>query len=315
MDILTHTLSGLAAGALVAGFYNNRGGEPKGPARKRSGDGAVCDTPAGAINGLIGSTNARCSRRYISSTYICSTYTCSAATIAAGGLGGALPDIDAISLWSRFDATIGNFFGLSHSGTVIYSGKFWYSHHGFFHSLAAALLIAAIIISADYLIRVRRRSATFGGYIRRRQPAIIGFVSGFVIHLLEDMATPASAWGGVRFFWPLKTYLGGTGDIWWWNNYDIFLIAAGVFVVCVIVLVLRRFMRFGAKCLIAAVFASGCILCAVQIKSRDCDYAFTGHTDKYNTFETASKRQQREILGNKVYNAMEWLDRKLPIYF
>ena len=26
-----------------------------------------------------------------------------------GGLGGALPDFDAISLWSRFDATIGSF--------------------------------------------------------------------------------------------------------------------------------------------------------------------------------------------------------------
>jgi membrane-bound metal-dependent hydrolase YbcI (DUF457 family) len=266
MDILTHIVSGMAAGSVVAGFSKRKG------------------------------------------------FAAGAATIAAAGIGGALPDLDAISLWSKFDATIGKFLHLSHPGAVIYSGKFWYSHHGFLHSLIAAVLIATVCATVGALLRTNSR----GGRRRSggtRTAVWVGLVSGFVIHLLEDMPTPASTWGGVRLFWPLKSYVGGTGEIWWWNNYDLFLIAAGVFIFGVILLIFRNLMRDRAKYLIAAVFACGCTLALVQIHSRDNDYAYTGHTDRYEQFEAASKKQQREILGEPLYRAMERLDRTLPVLF
>ncbi|WP_295935889.1 metal-dependent hydrolase [uncultured Alistipes sp.] len=265
MDILTHTLSGLAVGTVVAGFSKK---------------------------GVVGKT----------------------AIITAAGIGGALPDVDAVSLWSGFDATIGRFFHLSHPGSVIYSGKFWYSHHGFFHSLFAAVLFAAVAAVIGYLIS-GRRSGGFRSYVTAQWAVLTGFVSGFVFHLLEDMPTPASVWGGVRFLWPSDSYIGGTGDIWWWNNYDLFLIAVGVFLIGVLLLLAKRFIRFGVKYIIATIFLLGCGLGLVQINSRDCDYAYTGHTGRYQEFEAASKKQQREILGDNLYGAMEWLDRKLPIHF
>jgi membrane-bound metal-dependent hydrolase YbcI (DUF457 family) len=267
MDLLTHIVSGLATGTVVAGFS------------KKTGAAAH------------------------------------AAIVVAAGLGGALPDLDAISLWSKFDETIGKLLHLNHSGAVIYSGKFWYSHHGFLHSIAAALLIAFGIAAFGFLLRARKRGIGFREYLGQRSSALTGFTAGFMIHLLGDMPTPASNWGGVRLLWPLKTYVGGTGDIWWWNNYDLFLIACGTFATGAILLMAGRPARFHARYPIAAAFALGCVLSLVQIHSRDIDYAYTGNTDRYRQFEEASKRQQREILGERLYAGMEWFDRKLPILF
>jgi membrane-bound metal-dependent hydrolase YbcI (DUF457 family) len=238
-----------------------------------------------------------------------------AAIVAAAGAGGALPDLDAISLWSKFDATIGKLLHLDHSGAVIYAGKFWYSHHGFLHSIAAALLIACGIAAIGFLPRARARGVGFRRYLGRLTPVSAGFAAGFVIHLLGDMPTPASDWGGVRLLWPLKTYVGGTGEIWWWNNYDLFLIACGTFAVGAALLILGRSARFRAPYAIAAAFALAGALSLVQIHSREVDYAYTGNTNRYRQFEEASKRQQREILGERLYTAMEWFDRKLPILF
>jgi hypothetical protein len=39
-------------------------------------------------------------------------------------------------------SSFGQWFNLSHSGRVIYGEKFWYSHHAFFHSIVASLLLA-----------------------------------------------------------------------------------------------------------------------------------------------------------------------------
>ena len=269
MDILTHTLSGLAAGTVAAGFSR------RGPAAK-------------------------------------------IAIVAVSGLGGALPDLDAVSLWSGFDSTIGRFFDLTNPGADIYSGKLWYSHHGFLHSLAAGAMFALLVGLVAYLIGRRRRvpgQKGFAANLRGNIPLLAGAMAGFTIHLLEDMPTPASTWGGARLFWPLKTYIGGTGDIWWWNNYDLFLIALGVFVVCAILLLTQRFIRLDVRRVIIAAFALGCVISVVQIHNRDVDYAYTGHTDKYGQFEAASKEQQREILGDRLFRAMEWLDNRLPVHF
>ena len=137
-----------------------------------------------------------------------------------------MPDIDAISLWSGFDSTFGYLFGLDASGREIYSGKFWFSHHNFFHSIAAGLMFSGLIFLLLHYIANRKSKImkTMKENLAPNFLYIITFFSGFIVHLLEDMPTPASAWGGVNLFWPFDGFVGGFGCIWWWNNYDIFLI-------------------------------------------------------------------------------------------
>ena len=54
--------------------------------------------------------------------------------LLVGTFSATLPDIDAISMWSRFNSTIGALFNLPYSGKEIYGMKLWYSPHAFFHS-------------------------------------------------------------------------------------------------------------------------------------------------------------------------------------
>ncbi|WP_289055816.1 metal-dependent hydrolase [Carboxylicivirga marina] len=269
MDILTHTISGLAAGTLVAGF---------------------CKAP----------------------------YSKQLLIIAIGGLAGALPDVDAISLWSGFDATFGKLFDLTHSGREIYSAKFWYSHHGFMHSISAALIISTIAGVIAYLNNTRFKQFRLTAFIKHfkvNRFMHLAFILGFLIHLLEDMPTPASNWGGVNLFWPSETYIGGFGHIWWWNNYDIFLIVCGVFLLNFLLLALRFINNHVKNIVIAGVFCMGLMLSVVQVGSRDFDFAYSGSTNSYHAFEAKSKALQKEILGEDIYNSMVTFDNLLSIYF
>ncbi|MDH6304872.1 inner membrane protein [Parabacteroides sp. PF5-5] len=217
------------------------------------------------------------------------------ATLCLSALGSALPDIDAISLWSGFDATIGRIFNLAHPGKDIYSAKLWYSHHGFMHSLLAALAIAFIL----------------GLIFRKKWLLPLGFFFGFVIHLLEDMITPAGSWGGVRLFFPSETYIGGTGNIWWWNNYDIFLVISFV---SLIILALQLFLRFDRKNVrrIGTItFFIGFLIVTLLVETRT--YNFNGKP--YQTCEDKSKEIQQKRLPRSLYRAMESLDKALPFYF
>lgn len=262
MDILTHTLSGLAVGTVMAG---------------RS----------------AGSWQTKLS------------------IILFSGFGGALPDIDAISMWSKFDATFGRLFGLEHSGKIIYSAKFWYSHHGFMHSLFAAVLFAAIIGCLFWLFSKRERNSSLLNVFRNKTLLLIGFVSGFIIHLVQDMITPASLWGGVRFFFPSTMYIGGTGDIWWWNNYNLFLVVAAVLLLnCCLLLILWKYKDWLRKCT-AGILLIGCLCFVWQVMS--IQYNF--NNKEYADCEQRSKEIQKEILGEKVYHKMEKLDDFLIIHF
>ncbi len=267
MDILTHTLSGIAVGIVVSGF-STRGFKDK-----------------------------------LKITMI-------------SGLGGALPDIDAISLWQGFDSTIGTFFHLAKPGKEIYSAKLWYSHHAFFHSIIAAIMFSVIIGLLLYGAEcVSEKCNNWVESIKKNRLLLIGFTGGFLIHLTEDLPTPASTWGGIRLFWPLKTYIGGTGDIWWWNNYDIFLIVAGVLSINLLLSFVKLFVRFNFRKVSIAVFLAGFILVFVQVKTRDFSFAYSGHATKYYEFESKSKQIQKEILGDKLYGIMESFDNKMGIYF
>ncbi|MDR1866359.1 MAG: metal-dependent hydrolase [Bacteroidales bacterium] len=270
MDILTHTVSGLAAGSVLANM-------------------TPADVPV-------------CKKWRI---------------MIAGAVGGAFPDMDAISLWSRFDATIGRWFGLEHSGSVIYSGKFWYSHHAFFHSVVAALAVGWLAVCLPSVLRrMTRRKTSFGLFPKSCKPVYFGFVAGWLAHLLGDCITPASTWGGVRMFWPLPVYVGGWGNVWWWNNYDLFLIITLCFLLN---LAWMTATAPSGKRRIRAVPAAIALITflwlAVQVKSRQTDYAYEGHATRYRQLEEASKKEQQRILGTGMYRWMEKLDNKLPFYF
>ncbi|MCC8153922.1 MAG: metal-dependent hydrolase [Tannerellaceae bacterium] len=233
-----------------------------------------------------------------------------AAIVLAGAFGGMLPDIDAISMWSRFDSTFGKWFGLADPGKVIYSAKYWYSHHGFMHSLFAAGLFTGILFLFLWGSPV----------VRKRQftpvKPVYGWVSlafwgGFVFHLLEDMITPASAWGGVRFFYPSSVYTGGTGQIWWWNNYDIFLIVCLVFFLTLLLLVLKPFFRKRVVVWGWILFLIGFIVITYQVKTRNFDF----NRAAYGVSEDKSKEIQKQILPASVYHSMEKLDRWLILHF
>lgn len=269
MNILTHTLSGVAVGTVVASF-------------SKSG--------------------------FANKTKI----------ILFSGFAGALPDIDAISLWSQFDSTIGEFFHLSTKGKDIYSAKFWYSHHGFMHSLFAGMLFAFFASLANYIIDIifkKQKNFNLISSINDNKLIPIGFFLGFIIHLIEDMPTPASSWGGVNFFWPSRSYIGGTGDIWWWNNYDIFLIVLCVIVLNLFFMIISKFVSFSLKKATIIVFLLGFSSIFYQIKTRDFDFAYLGYLKNFQEYESKSKELQRDILGKKLYAIMEKFDNKLRIYF
>ena len=269
MDILTHTLSGVAIGTVISSFSKN---------------------------GL---------KEKIS-------------IIGLGGFGSLLPDCDAISLWSGFDKTFGRLFSLEHTGREIYASKFWYSHHGFFHSIAAGLLIGLIIGLVIYLFSSRFKNIHFKNLInfyKNQLLVLLSFVSGYIIHLLEDMPTPASVWGGVNFFGPFDIYTGGTGEIWWWNNYDIFLIVLSVVLLNFLVLIFKRFIKIDTKILTLAFFILGLSFSIIQIKSREISFNYVGDTPKFQYYEAKSKEIQQQLLGKNIYNIMVKFDNKVKLNF
>jgi len=269
MDIVTHILSGIAVGTVIASF------SAKGTKVKLK-------------------------------------------VIGFSGFGGAFPDFDAISLWSGFDKTFGKLFGLNDSGKTIYFSKYWYSHHGFFHSIFASLIFALTIGLILYLIQSRignKGKETIQDSFKNNSLILIGFIAGFILHLLEDMPTPGCVWGGVRLLWPLRPYVGGTGEIWWWNNYDIFIIVFGLIIINGLVLSMQRYISFDKKKLTVMFFLIGLTLCIVQIKRRSYDFNYVGQTSKFQQYEQKSKDIQQKILGGKLYGLMVSFDKKIRVNF
>lgn len=236
------------------------------------------------------------------------------AIIGAGALGGGLPDLDAISMWSKFDATFGRLFHLSHTGREIYSAKFWYSHHAFMHSLAASVLFALLLLVTVYFINRRFNQlsqADFVLFLKKNRIVAAAFVSGYFLHLICDMPTPASSWGGVNLFFPLDSYVGGWGKIWWWNNYDLFLIISLVIVVNFILLAISMLSKYRFKYLPCILFLIVTIAVIIQINTRKFDF----NSAPYQSCETRSKEIQEKILGRPLYEKMKKLDSTIPLHF
>ena len=266
MDIISHTLTGIAVGTVSATISNNSWKD----------------------KGLI---------------------------ILVGGLGGALPDFDAISLWSKFDSTIGSFLGLSHSGKEIYFGKYWYSHHAALHSLIAPIFLILLVTIIKVSFRREFKGFKILERLTQNRFLTLAFFFGFLFHLLEDMPTPSSVWGGVNLLFPSSKYIGGFGNIWWWNNYDLVLIIFFVITINLLVnLIPTRYYKIKVRSSLS-IFLVGLLLFLIQINTRPVDFSYNGHTTNYDKFESQSKNIQREILGEKLYQIMTDIDNKIPLNF
>ena len=227
--------------------------------------------------------------------------------VLAGSIGGCLPDLDAISLWSGFDHYIGSVLSLP-SGREIYFGKFWYSHHSFMHSLVG--LFSFILTFSLFIILRRSDQIKISSY---HLFWLISFSSGYLLHLVEDLPTPSGSWGGINLFWPLSKYYGGTGEIWWWNNYDIFLIIIAVYLINAGIILFGKDHIKGKikRSLPLLVFICGLFLSLYQIKSRNFDFNASSFEDK----EQISLEKQRQILGNRLFGLMYRLDSAVPVNF
>lgn len=221
-----------------------------------------------------------------------------------GGFVAAFPDIDAITMWSKWDAV----FGTAQKGGDIYSDDHWYSHHGFFHSILAGLLLVFLI----FLVQKISSKKNF----ESKHYAMLGFLFlGYIAHLLEDMPTPHSVWGGVQLFFPSDMYVGGLGKIWWWNNYDIFLILVSIIIFNVIwshVPFVKDRYRKTVHVLMTCILMG---LIVHQMNTRMFSYAYTGNTNRYMSYERQSLEEQERILPSFLFKLMTELDKKIPLAF
>lgn len=231
------------------------------------------------------------------------------------GLAAFFPDLDALSYWSGFDSSIGKWLNLKDSGFSIYHQKQWFSHHALFHSL----LMAIIFVTVFFLVRLMGAK---GNKVKtefyQNRVLYLAVFSSYLIHLLEDMPTPDFVWGGVAFLFPSENYWGGKGYIWWWNNYDLFLIIFSVFVLNLSVRIISVYLSFKTKRLAGIFLLIGVSMYLRQMITRPYDFNYSGmkgHHAVWQKNEGKSKEIQKEILGEKVYGIMEAIDNEIPFWF
>jgi len=263
MDILTHTISGVAAATVVGNFIS-------GSWKKKS------------------------------------------SFVLIGGIAGAFPDIDVISMWSGFDGTFGKWFGLQHSGKEIFSAHFWYSHHGFFHSVLAAVVFGLIMCAFIFFFRLRKSKSI---ELIKLLPLFITFFMGYCFHLLEDMITPSGGWGGVNFWWPSTEYIGGYAKIWWWNNYDVFLIVLSIAAFNGVMMYVVNKSKLQIKLLSLVILSIGIFLSMEQINNRNFNFTYNNKKLTYQECEQKSLEIQKEVLGTSIFNIMRKLDGVIPVAF
>lgn len=237
--------------------------------------------------------------------------------ISCGAIGAVLPDIDAITRWSRFDATIGKFLNLPQPGRVIYFSNLWYSHHNFFHSLAAAVLWTIIAGLSYYTLRyIILKNRSNQPIFKSSQSYLGAFFIGFCMHLAGDLPTPDTTWHGIKLFWPLEITVGGTGHTWWWNNYDIFLLfligsSASCLSIVFSTVLKKKFFRWLPVWLSMVVFSAAFF----QITHRPFHFAESRNGPSHAEKEGQSLTIQQTILGNTLYQRMVCLDRRLKFPF
>lgn len=261
---------------------------------------------------LSGTAVATCAATYVGATPLRK-----AKIILIGTVGGAFPDIDAISMWSRFDSIFGRLFDLSHTGKVIYGSKFWYSHHAFFHSIIASILFGILLVSSIFLFQkvFSKKQIVLPSLCKSHLVYLAVFILAAWAHLAGDLPTPSSVWGGIALFWPSVDYVGGSGKIWWWNNYDIFLLIVGSIIINLTIPAIFKKVREKSRLFTTTILSITLALILIQVNTRQFDYAYEGNTSKYAEMELNSKKEQQRILGKHLYRYMEHFDGMLKFYF
>lgn len=233
--------------------------------------------------------------------------------VLAGGLGGIFPEVDTLSLMPWFDRTLGKWMGINQSGIDIYFGNEWFSHQAFTHSLLGLLCCTGAIwflniLFYTHVIKHARTWKAAGSYLA---PYFIAFAGGYLLHLMLDLFTPAGPWGGIRLFFPMDVYIGGWGKLWWWNNYDIILVLFLGLMMNVLSLISIPIMDRKMKIIPSMVLALALIGISIQIHSRHFNFNQPGYMGR----EAASHHIQQQVLAPPVYEAMAWVDQRLPVYF
>ena len=231
------------------------------------------------------------------------------------GFAAFFPDLDVITQWSGFDSVIGDWFNLNDSGKVIYHQKRWFSHHAFFHSVWMALIYSSVVF---FILKIHKRGLSAKEVLRRNKLILISALISYLIHVFEDMPTPSFVWGGVAFLFPSENYWGGKGYIWWWNNYDLFLIIISVFFLNVLIKFCALLAKIKTRLVASFILAIGFVLYLYQMLNRNYDFNYTGmktHHEVWRINEAKSKQIQKDILGEKVFSVMEKVDNIIPFWF
>ena len=232
-----------------------------------------------------------------------------------GTLGGAIPDLDALSLW---DPAYRLLVAVSHtndSPREIYYGTYWYSHHAALHSIFSAFIFIffAQLISRWRISGTKKLDLLKINPIQRN--SYLAFFLGYLLHLLQDMPTPPGPWGGINLWFPLRSYYGGYGQIWWWNNYDLFLIIFFVAFTNILILILFKKPKSWIKIFSIGLFLLSLFIFIFQINHRSNHYGVAPNPKSYKDREQASKEEQKQILGDRLYYIMESIDNRIPLYF
>jgi hypothetical protein len=226
-----------------------------------------------------------------------------------GGLGGFLPDLDAASRIPGYDALAAPL-GWP-SGTALYFGSRWCSHHHFAHSLAAGAGVAAVLavlLALERLLRGWRQAGSCWPLLT----APMSLFAGFLAHLAGDLVTPASVWGGIQLLWPAPNMVGGWGWTWWFNNYDLLLAQLAGILALLITSLAPSSRPILARALPLAALLSTLTASVALLRMRQGDYAYEGHALDYNALEQASLDEQRRLLPPALFEQLRALDEALP---
>lgn len=230
------------------------------------------------------------------------------------GLAAFFPDLDAITYWSKFDETIGEFLNLEERGVDLYHQKRWFSHHALFHSLTMAICFSLIFVMGLKLFK----GITFSKVFKTYNIELFAVLIAYLVHLFEDMPTPDFVWGGVAFLFPSENYWGGKGYIWWWNNYDLLLIIIGAAFSNVLIKLMGVLLKLNTKRLALGVLFLAFSLYIKQMINRPYDFNYSGMNGHHQVWiknEAKSKEIQKEILGEGLFGIMEKLDNSIPFWF
>ena len=194
-------------------------------------------------------------------------------------LGTVAPDIDGLTV--LFD----------HS---TYYAQHWYSHHGALHSPLAAVAAFVGFQTLSRLILGRRCASPAGR---------LAFLVGWLIHLIEDLPSPAEPWGGLPLLWPFHdTRYGGWAHIWWLNEYLLFsLVSAAILALAGIAIVRRVQPRFARVISFITFTIALTALTQATIFSAVSRYE---STSQWNTY-------QRLLLGDHLWAPVYRIDHVL----